>query len=186
MLRRRPIDRFRIVSILDDALDAVPDKVMKEYTEGGRDWKIIEPHIVALNAKPLEERAQVYHCDPLRPAYDGISLSQSVGDFKSIFAAHVKHIDNLPEDMPIRMTRRDENSYLELEYVDQFPLAVVIDIAAAIVRSGQGDTSPFSPPDGFWAARARRFARHRVAMAAKAASIETATADSTRSENDGS
>jgi hypothetical protein len=44
---------------------------------------------------------------------------------KAIFAAHVRDIANVPENMRPKFVHKDDRQYLDLEYVDTWPLSWV-------------------------------------------------------------
>lgn len=168
-LYKRPTDRMRLVCVHDEALDELPDTVIREYLESNRDWKKIEPHLRDLNTQPT-----VFTCEPLKPAYDGVGLGGAIDDFKRVFATHVVNIENIDPEMAPRYISLDKVHVLESAWVDSIPISWVLDIAGAVIKVGSGDTSPFSLPDGYWLRRhSRKTRRHVIEGIARMA--ETAT-----------
>ena len=173
-LKKRPIDRFNLISTQDEAFDSLSEDVVKAYADSNRDWDVISPHIAKMTPKPV-----VFSCDPLRPAYDSIAMTGTISDLKTIFAAHVKGMENAPEELRPVLIRDGERTFLDASYVDVLPLAWVIDIAGAIIGRGVGDTTPFSLPVGFWQRRTRRLVmRHAAQIGQAVSSITTASGDS--------
>jgi hypothetical protein len=155
-LRRRPIDSFKAVCIHDEALDSVERAALEKYVES-RDFDDI-----AAALEPLEEKPAIFTLDPLRPAFDGVAVNASIQDLKNVFAAHVRAIDHVPADLAPKFVRTGDKNYLDTGYVDTLPLVFVVDIAAVVIKHGQGDSDPFSPPDGYWRRRAQREVRRHA------------------------
>ena len=173
-LRKRPIDRFNLISTQDEAFDSLSEDVVNAYAESNRDWDVIAPHVEKMNPKPI-----IFSCDPLKPAYDANALTGAVADLKAISAAHVKGMENAPEELRPVLIRDGERTFLDVAYVDSLPLAWVIDVAGAIVSRGVGDTTPFSLPDGFWRRRTRRLVmRHAAQIGQAVHSTTIASGDS--------
>lgn len=172
-LKRRPIDRFKLICFKDEALDSLPEDVIKAYADSGRDWEVIAPHVDGLDPKP-----QIFVCDPLKPQYDSQAVTGAVDDFKVIFGGHVKDIINADESVKPQLTKSGDRTYLELDYVNTIPLDWIIDVAGAIINRGFGDTTPFSLPVGYWQRRTRRLVLRRAATIGRAVHSTTiASAD---------
>lgn len=171
-LKRRPVDPFKIVSIHDDALDALPDRVVKEYAEGGREMAVLTPHL-----EKMKELPAVFQCEPLRAAYDAMALTNDVTDLRAIFAAHVRGIENAGQGNEPKFVDKGDCVYMDMAFVESLPPAIVIDVASEIVRRGMADTNPFTLPDTYWRARTRRNVR-RLASEALMSVHTTETAKS--------
>lgn len=172
-LKKRPIDRFRVVCMQDSALDGVDDSVIRAYAESGRAWELLEPHLAGLTVRPT-----VFICEPLRAAYDAAAVAGDVDSFRAVFAAHVVDIQGDEDARPV-FHKDGEKTYLDMEYVCTLPIPWVVDVARAIIERGMGDVSPFSLPDSFWLRRRRRLFRfHAGTVAAAVSSISTASGDS--------
>jgi len=171
-LKRRPTDPFKTVFIHDDALDVLPDKLLRDWADSDRDFDVIEAAVKAMEPKPT-----VFVCDPLKPMYDALAVTGLVSDIKAIFAAHVRDIQGLDdEDLRPVFEVKGDRKYLSMEYVDKLPLSVISDIGGAIIGKGMGNVSPFTLPAGLWQARARRHVkRHAVKVSTPVPSAEIAS-----------
>ncbi len=156
-LKRRPTDPFKLVFVHDEALDALPDKLLREWADSDRDFDVIEEAVKGLKQKPT-----IFVCDPLRPMYDSLAVTGLVSDIKAIFAAHVREIIGIDEELRPVFEVKDDRRYLSAEYVDKIPLSVISDIGGAIIGKGMGNVSPFTLPDGLWRARARRHVKRHA------------------------
>jgi hypothetical protein len=176
-LKRRPVDRFRIISTQDEALDAVEDSIVRTYFQEGRDWEYIAPHIKGLDPPPT-----IFVCEPLKPAYDSAATSGETEAMRQIFAAHCKEILNAPDDMKPVYKRDGDTTYLDNDFVSMIPPNWFLDVARIIIERGMADVTPFSLPVGFWLRRSRRAASRLVGPIGRAASsIATASDDSSKS-----
>ena len=169
MLKRKIISTMNVVSLMDEALDAIDQDKVDEYK--------LSRDIDVLGLDSLAEQPTVFHVKSLMRHFADVAYNAMPSDVFHIFCAHVTRIDNF--DMPLKYEIKGDEKRIELcdENWDALSKEVVMEIGGVIIQmsSRDGDNIPFTPPGSSSAERKIR-SRSLHAMQAKRIARTTNTA----------
>ena len=141
MLKRKLIDSLKVVSMMDSALDDIPERTLNEY-QLSRDLDILE-------LDKLQDKPTIFHCLPLKRNYSDTAQQGSMSALFRIFCNHVSRIDNFEGSLHWD-TRGDEQKLMvDDDNWNTIGAEVIAEVAKVIIEAScrDGDHVPFSQPD---------------------------------------
>jgi len=161
MLKRRLSKEFEVVSLADDALDALPEDAIEKYQ--------LTRNLKDLPLENCTEKPTRFKCWPIKPEYEYLMGEVDMGSLWEIFRNHVCDISNMElEGNPWEYgTRR----CLKSDARNQFSPDTVLEVAGVIIQSASRlDTRPFSMADTWRSERKKRMHLNAMNAVTEAAS----------------
>ena len=153
MLGTRLTTTRRIISLFDDVITRLPVDAVHKYALSRKIEDLGD--LSALPSKPV-----VFVLSPLLTTTEALADNDH-----ACVQFHLPEIENAPPDWAPAWTHQPGGKrYLNDEVMERIPRNVVAELARVVRELANGDTIPFSSPDGWqgWRARALALAAARA------------------------
>jgi hypothetical protein len=139
MIKKRLTQQRKIISHFDSAIAQLKPERIKKYVES--------LDIADLgDLTKLKEQPSIFTIVPLKVKYEYLSFEPDSNSMWTIFATHVKHIDNIDFELEF------DDGVITDNMREYFPPKIIQNISSIIValaNTGQGEVF-FTQPQGFW------------------------------------